>query len=72
MATAASSVPSNSTSMAVPATVARWVEEVAALTGPARIHWCDGSPAELRALRQELVDRGELLPLSADGVGGTA
>ena len=70
MATAATSVPSNSTSMAVPATVARWVGEVAALTGPARIHWCDGSPAELRALRQELVDRGELLPLAAERFPG--
>jgi phosphoenolpyruvate carboxykinase (GTP) len=43
--------------------VARWVAEVAALTQPARIHWCDGSTEELRALRGELLGRGELHPL---------
>ena len=46
--------------------VAAWVDEVAALTQPERIHWCDGSEAELARLRAELTARGELLPLNPD------
>ncbi len=33
-------------------------------TKPDRVHWCDGSDEEFRALRQELVSRGELLTLN--------
>ena len=43
--------------------VADWVASVAGLTSPARIHWCDGSPEEIRHLRSELVAAGELHPL---------
>ena len=50
---------------APPAAVANWVGEVAALTRPARIHWCTGSDAEQAALTQELVARGELTELDA-------
>ena len=28
----------------------RWIDEVAALTRPDRVQWCDGSDAEHRAL----------------------
>jgi phosphoenolpyruvate carboxykinase (GTP) len=45
--------------------VAAWVRQTAALTQPARIKWCDGSDAEFRQLRQQLIDAGELLPLNA-------
>ena len=41
-----------------------WVEEVAALTKPANIHWCDGSADEYDELCQELVDAGTFEKLS--------
>jgi phosphoenolpyruvate carboxykinase (GTP) len=44
--------------------VASWVTQVAELTGPDRIHWCDGSPAETTRLRNELIARKELAPLN--------
>jgi len=43
-----------------------WVAQVAALTRPARIHWCDGSDAENAALIQAMQADGTLLPLNAD------
>ena len=44
--------------------VAEWVASVAALTQPERIYWCDGSPAEFKRLRDELVAKGELRELN--------
>jgi phosphoenolpyruvate carboxykinase (GTP) len=44
--------------------VAAWVAEVAQLTQPDRVHWCDGSPAETARLRNELIARQELQPLN--------
>ena len=41
-----------------------WVEEVAALTQPGAIHWCDGSAEEYDALCQELVEAGTFERLS--------
>ena len=41
-----------------------WVEEVAQLTQPAGIHWCDGSAEEYDRLCQELVDAGTFTRLS--------
>ena len=42
----------------------RWVEEVAALTTPDRIEWCDGSAEEYDRLAQLLVDNGTFTRLS--------
>jgi phosphoenolpyruvate carboxykinase (GTP) len=41
-----------------------WVEEVAKLTTPDRIYWCDGSQAEYDRLCQELVDGGTFTRLN--------
>ncbi len=35
-----------------------WVAEIAELTQPAQIHWCDGSDAEYESLCQTLLDSG--------------
>ena len=40
-----------------------WVEQIAALTKPARVHWCDGSEAEKDAIVADLVARGTLKAL---------
>jgi phosphoenolpyruvate carboxykinase (GTP) len=43
--------------------VLTWVDEMARLCRPDRIHWCDGSEAERAALTAEAVARGILTPL---------
>lgn len=46
--------------------LASWVEEVAALTLPARIHWCDGSDFENEQLTAEMLADGTLLRLNEE------
>ena len=41
-----------------------WVEQVAELTQPTDVHWCDGSAEEYDELSQHLVDPGNYYPLS--------
>ncbi|MDX1655293.1 MAG: phosphoenolpyruvate carboxykinase, partial [Candidatus Competibacteraceae bacterium] len=41
-----------------------WVEEVAQLTQPEHIHWCDGSAEEFQSLVNQMVGTGELVPLN--------
>jgi phosphoenolpyruvate carboxykinase (GTP) len=43
-----------------------WVREVAELTTPDRVVWCDGSPDEWAALTGELVAADTLVPLSPE------
>src|SRR4051812_42977156 len=54
-------------SITVPTKNARltaWVEEIAALTQPDEIYWCDGSAEEYDRLCQQLVDAGTFKRLS--------
>jgi phosphoenolpyruvate carboxykinase (GTP) len=50
--------------------VSSWVNEVAALTLPDSIYWCDGSDAEFQALERQLIASKELLPLDAASYPG--
>ena len=44
--------------------VSGWVGEVAKLTQPDSVYWCDGSEAEFATLKRQLVASKELLPLN--------
>ena len=44
-----------------------WVDEIAALTTPDRVHWCDGSDAEYRLLCDGLVDAGTFTRIHRSG-----
>ena len=41
----------------------RWVEEVAQMCRPDKIHWCDGSPSEYQEMRRLMILSGTALPL---------
>jgi phosphoenolpyruvate carboxykinase (GTP) len=47
-----------------------WVEEMARLCKPERIHWCDGSEEEKRVLTGEAVAQGVLIPLNQEKLPG--
>jgi phosphoenolpyruvate carboxykinase (GTP) len=41
-----------------------WVAEVAALTKPDKIHWCDGSETEKKTIIAQMIKSGSLIPLN--------
>src|ERR1700720_2826192 len=50
--------------------VSAWVNEVARLTQPERIYWCEGSQPEFQAIERELIASKELLPLNPQSFPG--
>ncbi|RMH88604.1 phosphoenolpyruvate carboxykinase (GTP) [Lysobacter pythonis] len=48
------------------ASLNQWIEEVARLTRPDRIHWCDGGDAENQALIARMLEDGTLLRLNQE------
>ena len=48
------------------AQVLSWVDEMARMCKPDRIHWCDGSESEARLLTEEAVAGGSLIPLDRE------
>jgi phosphoenolpyruvate carboxykinase (GTP) len=59
-----SSIPGLAPAPTQHARLVAWVHEIAALTTPDRVHWCDGSDAEWEALTQGLVDGGTMVRLN--------
>ena len=47
-----------------------WVAQVAQLTSPDRIHWCDGTEQEYRKLIDEMLDTGTLVELNQSNYPG--
>jgi phosphoenolpyruvate carboxykinase (GTP) len=50
--------------------VAKWAEQVANLTRPQNIHWCEGTEAEYQSLKRELIASKELLQLNQQSFPG--
>ncbi len=46
--------------------LARWVEEVAALTRPEKIHWCTGSDEEAAELTRQMLESGDFIALNPE------
>jgi phosphoenolpyruvate carboxykinase (GTP) len=51
--------------MSLTSSAQRWVDEVAGLTQPAKVVWCDGSKSEYDDLVEAMLADGTLLPLNS-------
>ena len=47
-------------------TLQNWVDQVAELTQPKDIHWCNGSEIEYKRLINQMSDQGDLISLNSD------
>jgi len=47
-----------------------WVDEMAAMCGPDRVYWCDGSEEEMQRLKSEALGTGELIELDQEKLPG--
>ncbi len=63
--TIAASIPGLDSAPTKHARLLAWVTEIAELTQPDRVYWCDGSDEEWERLAAELVEKGTLRPLNA-------
>jgi phosphoenolpyruvate carboxykinase (GTP) len=64
--TAATTGPAESLAATADAAVLRWVDEIATLTTPDRVVWCDGSDSERTMLLGKMVESGTIEQLSED------
>ena len=61
---ASAAVASRGTTLTQNPHLLRWVEEVAKLTQPDQVVWCDGSEEEKKRLTDYAVEKGILIPLN--------
>jgi phosphoenolpyruvate carboxykinase (GTP) len=66
LVTMAASIPGLESAPTNHAGLRAWVAEIAELTQPDQVYWCDGSDEEWNRLAAELVEKGTLRPLNAD------
>jgi phosphoenolpyruvate carboxykinase (GTP) len=64
LVTIAASIPGLDSAPTKHARLLAWVAEIAELTQPERVYWCDGSEEEWQRLSTELVEKGTLTPLN--------
>jgi phosphoenolpyruvate carboxykinase (GTP) len=71
MPAATSSPPTSGETLSRNTHLTKWIDEMARLTKPDRIVWCDGSEAEKRRFTEEAVQKGVLHPLNQQKLPGS-